>query len=127
MNYFGGLQILKIYLDNAATTRPYDGIEKLFAEHALDGWYNPSAMYPDAVEAERKLNDARKAVASAVNARPDQVIFTSGGTESSNTVAKKGWRGKERQSYIHNIFSLSFQISFSEPIGFIILYPTFTR
>lgn len=104
MNYFGGLRTLKIYLDNAATTRPYHGIEKLFAEHALDGWYNPSAMYPDAVEAERKLNDARKAVASAVNARPDQVIFTSGGTESSNTVAKKGWRGKGTQK-LHFITS----------------------
>lgn len=104
MNNFGGLQILKIYLDNAATTRPYNGIETLFAEHARDGWYNPSAMYPDAVEAERKLNDARRAVASAVNAQPGQVIFTSGGTESSNTVAKKGWRGKGSQK-VHFITS----------------------
>ena len=91
---------MKIYLDNAATTRPYHGIEKLFAEHALDGWYNPSAMYPDAVEAERKLNNARKAVAAAVNARPEHVIFTSGGTESSNTIAKKGWRGKGNVHFI---------------------------
>lgn len=95
---------MKIYLDNAATTRPYHGIETLFAEHALDGWYNPSAMYPDAVEAERRLNDARKSVAQAVNARPEQVIFTSGGTESSNTVAKRGWRGRGAQK-VHFITS----------------------
>ena len=100
----GSYVILKIYLDNAATTRPYQGIEKLFAEHASDGWYNPSAMYPSAVEAEHKLNDARRSVAAAVNARPDQVIFTSGGTESSNSIVKKGWRGKGSQK-VHFVTS----------------------
>ena len=70
MNYFGGLQILKIYLDNAATTRPYDGIEKLFAEHALDGWYNPSAMYPDAFPTPEQSPPALTAGGSNIPSAP---------------------------------------------------------
>ena len=81
---------MKIYLDNAATTKPLDSLKKLFEEHLNDDWYNPSAMYPDAVRIENELKRARDILLNAV--RADQMIFTSGGTESANTVIFDGYR-----------------------------------
>ena len=92
---------MKIYLDNAATTEPYNGIEKLFEEY-LNCWYNPSALYPNAINAEKRINKARTSVALGINAKPDNVLFTSGGTEGSNTIAFKGYRpfGGKKQTFI---------------------------
>ncbi len=85
---------MSIYLDNAATTRPFDEIRALFERYMQDGWYNPSAMYPEAVDIEKRMDQARAAIAAGVSAAKDGVIFTSGGTEGSNTVALRGWRGR---------------------------------
>lgn len=88
---FGSAAFLKIYLDNAATTAPYSEITGLFSEY-MSCWFNPSGMYHDALKAEKRMNAARAAVSACINAAPENTVFTSGGTEGSNTVALKGFR-----------------------------------
>lgn len=83
-----------IYFDNAATTKPYEGIESLFQKYIEQGWFNPSALYPAAVAVERHIDAARTAVAAQLGMPPDSVIFTSGGTESANTVILRGYRSR---------------------------------
>ena len=73
-----------IYLDHAATTptdpRVVDAMDRCMRET----WLNPSAAYAGAGEARRSLREARQAVAALLNAAPQEVVFTSGGTEANN-------------------------------------------
>ncbi len=75
---------MDIYLDNSATTRPCQAAVEATVQSMRGGYYNPSALYGYAVEAERALRKAREAIAAPVEAGEGNVIFTSGGTESDN-------------------------------------------
>ncbi|MBS7298721.1 MAG: cysteine desulfurase [Eubacteriales bacterium] len=74
-----------IYLDNAATTKPCESAVKA-ALAAVEGFGNPSSLHRMGLEAEKTIKNSRKAVADALGCRDDEVVFTSGGTESNNTV-----------------------------------------
>lgn len=73
-----------IYLDyNATTPVAEEAIEA--AERALRAaWGNPSSMHAYGREAKRVLEEARCCVAALIGAQPDEIVFTSGGTESDN-------------------------------------------
>lgn len=77
-----------IYLDNAATTRPDPAA--LAAMRAFEDEHhgNPSSQHAAGVAAAREVERARQAVADALGAAPDEVVFTSGGTESNNLALK---------------------------------------
>lgn len=70
-----------IYLDNAATTEPYDEVIKVVAEKMKD-FYNPSALYAEGVEGYRKR------IEELLGVKEGHIYFTSGGTESNNWVLK---------------------------------------
>jgi len=78
----------KIYLDNAATTK----IDKEVLEEMLPflkGKYgNPSSIHSLGQEAKKAMEKARKQVAKLINAEPDEIIFTSCGTEANNLALK---------------------------------------
>ncbi|MBN1778118.1 MAG: cysteine desulfurase [Clostridiales bacterium] len=74
----------EIYLDNAATTKPCAEVIDAMTSSMRIGYYNPSALYKGAVEAEQALTAARTAVAAPLGMRQENVVFTSGGTESNN-------------------------------------------
>ena len=77
-----------IYLDHAATTavRPevVAAMQPFWSEHAG----NPSSVYGVGREARRAVDESREAVATLLGARPQEVLFTSGGTESDNAAIK---------------------------------------
>ena len=73
-----------IYFDNAATTRPHDAAIKKALFLMEEGYGNPSALYSFGVKAEAELKTARFHIASALGASPDEIYFTSGGTEGNN-------------------------------------------
>lgn len=75
---------MQVYLDNSATTRPFEEVVAEMNTSMLEGFYNPSALYAPAMYAERAMTDARKAIAASLKASEKNVIFTSGGTESDN-------------------------------------------
>ena len=75
---------MQVYLDNSATTKPCERAVTAMARSMRDGYYNPSALYGQAVAVERELTEARQTVAMSVQADERNVIFTSGGTESDN-------------------------------------------
>ena len=77
-----------IYLDNAATTRP-DPAALEAARSFEDAHYgNPSSLHGPGVAAAREVERSRRAVADALGAAPDEIVFTSGGTESNNLALK---------------------------------------
>ena len=88
----------RIYLDHAATTPTDLRVVEAMLPYFTENWGNPSSIYFEAREARKALDAARRAVAEALGARPAEVIFTSGGTESDNlalrgvAAARKGGR-----------------------------------
>ena len=75
---------MQVYLDNSATTRPFDEVVAAMTRCMTENYYNPSALYAPAMHAERELTEARQAIAATLQANEKNVIFTSGGTESDN-------------------------------------------
>ena len=73
-----------IYLDHAATTPTDPRVIEAMARCMREAWLNPSAAYAGAGAARRALREARTSVAALLNARPQEVVFTSGGTEANN-------------------------------------------
>lgn len=72
-----------VYLDHAASTPIDKRVEKKIIK-SLKIFANPSSFHMPGKEARDLIDEARTAVARAINARPDEIIFTSGGTESDN-------------------------------------------
>ena len=73
-----------IYLDNSATTRPFDGVIDAMAVSMREAYFNASAAYKPAVDVDKELRACRKAIAREVGASEDEVYFTCGGTEGDN-------------------------------------------
>ena len=73
-----------IYVDNAATTRMSDTAIKVMIEHMKESYGNPSSLYEFGQQAKEVLEKARGDVAEIINAEPDEIIFTSGGSEADN-------------------------------------------
>jgi len=88
-----------IYLDNSATTRVLPEAADAAFRAMTEQFYNSASAYPPAVETERAVEAARARLADAFGARPDEIVYTSGGTESNNMAlfgALKSARGKRR-------------------------------
>jgi cysteine desulfurase len=77
-----------IYFDNAATTPLHPKALEAMLPFLTSGYGNPSATYTIARQAQKAIDEARKAVASVLNCRPSDVMFTSGGTESINAALR---------------------------------------
>lgn len=73
-----------IYLDNSATTRPFDSVIDVMTHSMRETYFNASASYKPAVDVDREIRACRKAIAAQLGAQEDEVYFTAGGTESDN-------------------------------------------
>ena len=74
----------RIYLDHAATTPLAGEVLEVMMPFFSECWGNASAVYATGREARRAVEDARKAVAASIGAQPQEICFTSGGSESDN-------------------------------------------
>ncbi|NLG67372.1 MAG: aminotransferase class V-fold PLP-dependent enzyme, partial [Actinobacteria bacterium] len=77
-----------IYLDNNATTPVAPEVLEEMLPFLRDYYANPSGMYTFAAEVGRRVTQAREQVAALLGAHPDEIIFTSCGTESDNTALR---------------------------------------
>lgn len=79
-----------IYADNAATTRLDPGAFEAMKPFLLDSYANPSQPYSFSRGSKKAIKEARETIASCIGADPEEVIFTSCGTESDNWAIKMG-------------------------------------
>ena len=90
----------RIYLDHAATTPPDPEVIDAMLPYLSEIWHNPSSIYVEAQEAAKALDRARAKIATLVGAADaEEIVFTSGGSESDNlalrgVVAASSRRGK---------------------------------
>ena len=86
-----------VYLDNAATTRLSEPARAAMEPFLGDRFGNASSVHAAGREARKAVDEARERIAAAVGARPDEVVFTSGGTEADNLAVKgAAWHGREQ-------------------------------
>ena len=88
-----------IYLDNSATTRTLPEAAEAAMAAMTGDFFNPAAAYAYGARTEKRVNEARTVIARPLKAKREEIIFTSGGTESNNAAifgSLKGWRGPKR-------------------------------
>ncbi|PZE22678.1 cysteine desulfurase family protein [Paenibacillus xerothermodurans] len=73
-----------LYLDYASTAPPYDEVVDTMAEVMKRHFGNPSSLHRLGVDAERLVGQARAVIAGSLGCQSEEIIFTSGGTESNN-------------------------------------------
>ena len=78
----------RIYLDYAATTPVHPEVVKAMQPYFYDKFGNASSLYSFGQEAKAALEESRQKVADFIGARTEEIIFTSGGSESNNTALK---------------------------------------
>ena len=77
-----------IYVDHAATTPVRPEVIEAMMPYFGQSFGNPSSIYTLAQEARKAVDDSRETIAQLIGARPSEIVFTSGGTESDNTALK---------------------------------------
>lgn len=77
-----------IYFDNAATTKIYDDALTSYVQVSQKFFGNPSSLHQLGVDAFQVLTKARAQVSSLLSVQPEEIFFTSGGTESNNWAIK---------------------------------------
>lgn len=79
-----------IYLDNAATTKVFETAIDAANTAMREEYFNPNATYKYGVAAKKNIELARRTIADAVGAKPEELVFTSCATESNNWVFARG-------------------------------------
>ena len=96
----------KFYLDYAATTPLDERVLNVMLPYFSDAFGNPSSVHFWGQTADAALEEARARMAAAMHARPDEVIFTSCGTESDNLALRgTAWAMRKKQHANHILIS----------------------
>ena len=78
----------KIYMDNAATTAVSPVVLEKMLPYFTEVYGNASSIHSTGRDARKALEDARRRVAAVLNCKPNELYFTSGGSESDNWAIK---------------------------------------
>lgn len=91
----------RIYMDNAATTAVLPEVVEAILPYFTQHYGNPSSIHAIGRDARRALDTARKSVAASIGAQPQEIYFTSGGTESDNWALKgAAFAGRKKGNHI---------------------------
>lgn len=94
----------RIYLDHSATTPVDPQVAEVVKKYMVEWFGNPSSLHSFGREAKEAVENARDQVSNLINCSPDEVYFTSGGTESDN-LALIGYALRNREHGNHVIIS----------------------
>lgn len=116
-----------IYLDNAATTRVKDEVYESMQPYFTEWYGNPSSIYRFAGESRKAIENARAVTADFLNAKPEEIYFTGGGSESDNWALKAAAfanRGKGKHIITSTIehHAILHTCRYLEKLGFEITY-----
>ena len=89
-----------IYMDNNATTKVDEAVFEAMRPYFTELYGNPSSMHYFGGQVGRELVEARERVANLLNAEPDEIIFTSCGTESDNTAIRSALEARPERKRI---------------------------
>ena len=99
---------MDIYMDNAATTAVSEAALGAMLPALTTAYGNPSSLYSRGQEASRLVEEARQTVARALHAKPQEIYFTSGGSEADNwAITQMAARGAKQGK--RHIISTTFE------------------
>lgn len=87
---------MEAYLDNSATTPVSERVARTVMQAMTQEYGNPSSKHRKGLEAERLVREAREKIAATMHVSPDEIFFTSGGTESNNWALAGAARANRR-------------------------------
>ncbi len=93
----------RVYLDHAATTPLDPRVLEAMMPYLTTYWGNPSSLYAEAQEARKGLEGARRTIGGILGCRPQDVVFTSGGSESDNLALRGAAHAARRRGADHVI------------------------
>src|SRR6476661_3296582 len=96
----------RIYLDNSATTPIAPEVLDAMLPYLREKFGNASSIHAFGQEAKAAVDKARHQVAGLINARPNEIVFTSGGTEANNLAIRGAIEGRrDSETPVHVITS----------------------
>ena len=118
---------MEVYFDNSATTKVYPEVKDIMFKVMDDDYGNPSSLHMKGVQAEHYIKDSADIIAKTLKCTPDEIIFTSGGTESNNlaiigTALAKKRKGKHLVTSSIEHASVLSVMAFLEKEGFEVTY-----
>lgn len=93
-----------VYADNAATTKLDKDAFEAMKPFLTNEYGNASQPYSFSRSAKKALKEARETIAGCINAEPEEIYFTSGGTESNNWAIRSQLESKKESHYITTMF-----------------------
>jgi cysteine desulfurase len=96
---------MRVYLDNAATTPLDKEVFEAMTPYLLNHFGNPSSHHEHGRKAKNAIDQCRATIAGLLNAHPEEIIFTSGGTEADNMAILSAVRGEG----IHHVITTRFE------------------
>lgn len=75
---------MEVYLDNAATTKPFDSVIEKMCKVLKEDYGNPSSLHSKGISAEKYVSEAKEILSKLLKVEKKEIYFTSGGTESNN-------------------------------------------
>lgn len=116
----------KIYLDNNATTRVDEEVFEAMLPFLKDNYGNPSSIYSFGKKVKDELTKSREMVARLLNSNQNNIVFTSGGSESNVTAIMSAIRSNKNKKHIITTkvehASILETMSFLEKEGYIVTY-----
>ena len=110
---------MEVYFDNSATTRAYDEVIDIVIRAMREDYGNPSSLHLKGLDAEHLINNAAAIISKRLKCLPEEIVFTSGGTESNN-MAIIGTALAKRRSGKHIVVSAVEHASVSAVMQFLI-------
>ncbi len=77
-----------IYLDNSATTKPYQEVVDSMVKALTEDYETPSAAHRMGMKIEKNIKEIRRNIAKTIGAKEKEIVFTSGGTECNNMIIR---------------------------------------
>ncbi len=101
----------RIFLDYASTTPIASEVTEKMREAVKELWAIPSALYAEAILAKEKLTEARQTIATVLGCQKQDVIFTSGGTESNNLALLGVFEASTKADFVPHIITTAIEHS----------------
>ncbi len=99
----------RVFLDYASSTPILDEVKKEMDKYEFISSYNPSALYTEALLAKDALLSAKKKIADIISAQKDDIVFTSGGTESNNLAILGVFNEYNKKDFVPHFITTSIE------------------